>query len=196
MLRIVARDGSPLRHVDQCIRCKVVDKEIAHLHDVGRSLLTSLLGLALGHDGHGDERHLSVGLNHLQVGPGTEGFHGSILVGKELTATTLHGRIDMSQEVVAVIDDGIVVTHLIVLVGLREVECGQALQVGRSGLSDLHQIATHFTKKHCTVGYDLHAVNDTQHTIDGVGGMIQRVVLLKLNEFAIGFEHVRATTQN
>ena len=71
---------------------------------------------ALGHEGRGDEWHLSIDFDQLKIGPRTETLDGGILVAEELTSAALHGGVNMGEEVVAVVDDGVVVGYLVVLV--------------------------------------------------------------------------------
>ena len=81
-------------------------------------------------------------------------------------ATALQSCIGMSQEIVAVVDDGIIVAHAIVLIGRLQVEAGQTLQVGRGLFSGLHKVGTCLAKQHDTIGNSLNLVDDAQSAVD------------------------------
>ena len=85
----------------------------------------------------------------------------------------------MCQEVVTVIDDGIVVAHLVVLIILGEIESRQTLQVGRGGHGGGHQVAACLTEEDGAVGDGLQLVEDANDTVNRVCRIIQFVVLSK-----------------
>ena len=195
ILGVPVADGAELRQLYAGIGREVVDEVVADVLQRGVLHGECLLCLLLGHDGLEHQRHLSVGLCELQVGPCAERLHGRILGAEQGASASLQSGVDMCQIVVAVVDDAIIVAHSIVLVGLREVEGGQSLQVGRGGIGDLSEVAAHFAEQDHTVGDELHLVDDAQHAVDGVGGVVEGVVFLELHEVRLSLEDVAAAGQ-
>ena len=100
--------------------------------------------------------------------------------------------VDLGQEVVAVVDDGVVVADLVVAVAVGNVEGGDGLQVGAGLAGGADEVGAHFAKQGGAVGQRLQLVDDAHDAVDGVGGLVEAVILLELDELGVGVEHVVA----
>ena len=83
----------------------------------------------------------------------------------------------MSNEVVAVVDDGIIVERTVVDVVVADVELCQVAQVGRGDIGNVDQVGTHLAQKVGAVGNGLQLVENTNYREDGIDGTIQMVLV-------------------
>ena len=111
-------------------------------------------------------------------------------------STTLKSSVNMIQEVVAVVDNGIVVANSIVLVFLREVERSKTLEVRIGSLGSGKKVTAHLTEQYHSVGNNLHLANDTHDTVNRVGWLIQLIILLIHYKFRVGFQHIATRCEN
>ena len=96
----------------------------------------------------------------------------------------------MCNEVIAIVDDGVVVAGVIVLVVVTNLEQGDIAQIARSHIGYTGQIAAHLTKQYGAVGYFLELLQDASDGIDGVGGAVQMVCTSIDNLIGFLFEEV------
>ena len=88
----------------------------------------------------------------------------------------------MGNEIVTVVDNGIVVAGNIVLIIITDAEGGQLAQVVASHVGQFDQVATYLTQEDGAVGQGLQFGENTSHRIDGIDGVVQM--------FLIGIEHI------
>ena len=111
------------------------------------------VSLLLGEYRLSDERHTAIVDNQLQVGPCTESLHGCILPHEDiLVAVVLQRRIDLGDEVVAVVDDGIVVARRVVDIAVANLEERDVTEVRRRAAVDVHEVSTQLAQQDCPVG--------------------------------------------
>ena len=171
-LGVVAVYSTEVGLLGEGIGREIGNEEVADVLNALWSSGSSGSGLKLGHERLGDQRHTPVVLHQFKIGPCAIGLHRSILILEELASATLQGGVDVGQIVITVVDHGVEVAHTVVLVGLLQVEGGQAFQVGRSTGGGCDQVAAGLAQKHQTVGNELHTVDDTKHAIDRVCRMV------------------------
>ena len=107
------------------------------------------------------------------------------------------GTVGNGQVIVAVVDDTVVVTGYIVLVGIVltqhvAVEVGQVLEVNRGILVDIDHVGTYLTKQVGTYGNGLELVEDAQQRSNGVGRGGQLMTLGVDDVLVTLVEHVAA----
>ena len=103
------------------VRLEVIDEIRAYLIDVSVFLLSSGEGIFLCEQRFEHERHLTIYLSELEIGPCAVGLHDSILLFEYLFAEAVEGGVGILYEVVAVIDYGIVVADVVILVWCAEI---------------------------------------------------------------------------
>ena len=81
----------------------------------------------------------------------------------------------MGNEVVTVVDDGIIVGGVVITVVITHVEVGHVAQVAVGIIGNLDQIATHLSEKDGAVADGLQLVENANDTVDGVRGTVQVV---------------------
>ena len=83
----------------------------------------------------------------------------------------------MGNEVVAVVDDSVVITGCIVHVVVTHTEACQFAQVVTGNGGQGHQVAAYLAEEDSTVGHSLQLAENTRHGIDGVYGIVQMLLV-------------------
>ena len=165
-------------------------EEITYIGNGNTRLLHRLTCLCLRHNRLKNQRYIAVCHCKLHICPGTECLDSGKLFLKNLLATAGKQGIRIGNEIVAVVDYCIVIRRNIILVFLIETERRQTLQVGRCRIGGTHQVGTYLAEKRSTVGYDLHLVNNSQYTVNGIGRSVNIVVFVKLYKLRVYVHHV------
>ena len=98
----------------------------------------------------------------------------------------------MSNEVVTVVDDSVVITRLVVTVVVTDVEERYITQITICHVSHVNQVTADFAEQDSTVGNRLQLVEDTSDTIHRVGRLIQMFLFGEDDLFRALIEEVRA----
>ena len=114
----------------------------------------------------------------LEVGPCTECLHCCVLTGKDTFASLAEHGINTGEVEIAVLNDSIVVRHLVVGIIDTSREVCQLLEVGGGILSDFREVASDFTQEDSAVSQLLNLVDDAQDGIHGVVWRVEVVVLI------------------
>ena len=88
----------------------------------------------------------------------------------------------MVQEIVAVVDDCIVIADTVVGIGGRNDAGSNGLEIGRGLGRGFHEVGTQLAQQHSAVCNLLHLVQDAHDAVDGVLGGIEFVVFGKLHK--------------
>ena len=75
---------------------------------------------------------------------------------------------DVSQEIVTVIDNSIIVTDTVICILRVNSEVGYSLQILGSSSLDSRQVTTHLTQDDRTVSNGLKLIDNTHHAINAV----------------------------
>ena len=170
-------------------RLQVLDEVIAYGIEVVGGV--GEFCLMLGENRLSDEHDLAIVQNHLQVSPCADCLYRCILLHEDiLIAVVLQCCVGMCNEVIAIVDDGVVVAGVIVLVVVTNLEQGDIAQIARSHTGYTGQIAAHLTKQYGAVGYFLELLQNASDGIDGVGGAVQMVCASIDNLIGFLFEEV------
>ena len=132
----------------------------------------------LGEDWLVHKRHLAIVDYQLQVGPGSNGFHGSVLAHEDVFITVvLQSCVHVFYEVIAVVDYGIVVTWRVVFVLCTYIELRDFSQVVAGCAGHIAQVAAQLAEKNGAVAQCLQFLQDARHAIYRIGVIVQLVVL-------------------
>ena len=178
---IIASDGTIARifaMVTVWNLTQVVDEVLTD----GCQVVTGIIGLRLhlGQDRLRHEGYTTIIECQLQVGPCTDGLHGSILFHEDILITVvLQGRVGMSDEIVTVVDDGIVVAGYVIAIIVLHVKQCHVSQVTVGYASHINQVAAHLTQQDSAVGNHLQFVQDAGDRIDRVGGTVKVLTVSK-----------------
>ena len=137
-----------------------------------------LLGIKFAENGIRHERYRTIVQYQLEIGPGADGLHGSILSHEDILVTVvLQGRVSLGDEEVTVVDDGVVVARLVVTVVITDVEEGHVAQVAVGFVGNVYQIATYLSEKDGTVANGLQFVENADDAVNGVGSIVQIMIV-------------------
>ena len=164
---------------------EVVDEVVGNLLHVFQRVFRRV-SILLSQNRLCDEWHLAIDECQLQISPGTISLHHSILLVKDWYTTLGQLRVGIRQEVVTVLDDGIIVTGIVVgVVGIGR-EVGHVLQFQGGVLRERCQVATQLTQQDGAVSHHLHLVNDAHERIERIVGGVETVILHERDQLAIG----------
>ena len=177
--------------VKLCQRQQILNEVTADFVDTIERMIG--LSILLGQNRIGDKRHRAVVNDQLQVGPGTNGLDSSILALEDVLITiVLQCRISMCNVIVTVIDNCIVVAGTIVTVVVADVEVCDITQVAVGDVGHINQVTTCLTEQNGAVGNGLQLIDNASDTIQGVGRLVQVLLIGEDNLFRALVEEIRA----
>ena len=182
---IVGADGAVGGVVGIDIGGEVGDEVFGHVLHVVEGIVVGHCVL-VGQDGLVEERHTAVVECELEVGPGTVGFDDGIFLFKHLVAALHEGRVGMCEEVVAILDDGVVVARVVVRIVGTCGEVGNGFEVELGMVGEGGEFAAQLAEQDGAVGYDLHLADDADERIDGIVGCAELVVFDECDEVGFG----------
>ena len=141
---------------------KIIDEVLANILDTILRIVA--LGLLLRKDRLSNEGYFTIVEGKLQVGPRTISLDHSVLFAKDIFITViLHVNVYIGQEVVAVVDDRIVVAWSIVCIVVADIEHGNLQEVRRGDIGHICQVATQFAQQDGSVRKALQLIQHTYH---------------------------------
>ena len=145
-------------------RSQVVDEIVTDGLDVCSGLALSSLSLLLAQHGLRIERHLAIVDDQLEISPCTDGFDGSILLHEDILATVVaECRVGLGDEIVTVVDDGIIVAGIIIYIVIAHIEICNLTEILVCHISETDQVSTQLTQKDGAVGQRLQLSHHANH---------------------------------
>jgi len=146
-------------------------------------------------NGLNHKRYGSVNLSQLQVSPGSEGFHCCVFLHKNGLIALSKGSVGIGYEIIAVVDDGVIILRSVVQVVRSGGKGSQRLEFEVSLICQADQITSDFSQQDRFVGHLLEAVDDANDGIDGVVDRVEFEVVNKQDLFGLQFKEVLTAAQ-